>query len=529
MRSAFAYLGTGIATNVAGKTWAPGDVNHVLDEYADQLRQNPDTWKEMNDFGLGPANTCVVLGDSVTENNTYLSLNAVSTGQRGYMTWANILLGSKRLDLLKNAGVSGENSTQILARLGRDVLAYGPSWCVVEGPTNDQPSFMTETQTIANLTSIYTRLLNAGIRVVAMAIIPLGSGHASWSQQLVSRHRRINQWIADYCAATPGMVFVDAWAAVVDSTQTDADPISGYYWDTPGIHPSAKGAHAMGLAIKNALDPFIPARNCLLSSDADDWASDQQTLTTLTGDGSILTATLTAHKRLVGDWVTVAGANEAGFNGLRQVLSVPTSATFTMAGTGSGTATGTVICSGSQNLIDNGLFQLGAGGTGGAGVTATAIAETWTVERVTGTPTVVATLVARADGIGNDQQMVVVSNADGDMIQLRGTDALSRAFVGETVYCEADISVSSTTNLNLLHLHMHLFDGGVQKNFFDGGNGDFTDASPTGNYSGVFRTSAFTYTGANTRLRFQVRARFSGVGGATIKVGRARLVKVLNR
>lgn len=483
-----------------------------------------------SDFAsLMGASTVVVLGNSITANNTYSGATYEATGQRGYMTWANILLGNKRLDVLNNAGVSGENSTQILARLSTDVLAYSPSWCVVEGPTNDQPSFFTETATIANLTAIYTKLLNAGIRVVAMSIIPLGSDHPSWSQQLVSRHRRINQWIADYCAVTPGMVFVDAWVAVVDPTQTDADPVSGYYWDSaPAIHPSAKGAYAMGAAIKAALDPLIPARNCLLSSDADDWASDQQTLTTLTGDGTTLTATLANHKRLPGDWITVAGANEAGFNGLRQIVSVPTGGTFTMAGTGSGAATGTIICSGSQNLIDNGLMQ-GTGGTGGTGITATEIATGWTIERVAGTPTAVATTETRADGVGLDQQIVITSGANGDIIQMRATDALSRAFQGESVYGEAEISVASSANLNLLHLQVNVFDGGVQKSVYDGGHADFTDASPTADYGGVFRTPVFTYTGANTRLRLQIRARFSGIGGATIKVGRARLVKVVPR
>ena len=476
-----------------------------------------------------PANTCVILGDSITANNTYSAATYTATGQRGYMTWANILLGNKRLSILNNAGVSGEDSSDILARVSDDVLAYSPSWCIVQGPTNDQPVYFTETTTIANLTAIYTGLLNAGIRVVAMSIIPLGSDHTSWSQQLLSRHRRINQWIADYCAETPGMVFVDAWAAVVDPAQTDADVLSGYYWDSgPAIHPSAKGAYAIGAAIKTALEGFIPDRNCLLSSDADDWTSDQQTITSLSGDGTTLTATLTAHKRLAGDYVTIAGVTEAGFNGLRKILSVPTSSTFTMAGTGSGAASGTILCSGSQNLIDNGLMQ-GTGGSGGTGITATEVAAGWTIDRVAGTPTAVATTETRSDGVGLDQQIVITSGADGDMVQMYSADVTARVFAGESVYGECAISAASTTNMNLLHLRIQAIDGGTQKNVYDGGHADFTDASPTADYSGVLRTPVFTYSGASTRLIMHIRARFSGVGGATIKVGRARLVKVIDR
>lgn len=473
-----------------------------------------------------PANTAAVLGDSITENNTYTNANSVSHGQRGYLTWANALLGTKRMELLNNAGVSGETTSQILARVRSDVIAYSPSWCIVHAGINDLAGSLLGLSVVTdNLRQIYTQLLNAGIRVVATSIMPVGSTHTNWSQQLHARICAVNQWIAAYAAETPGMVFCDFYGVVTNPTDASANPRSGYYWDTPAVHPSALGAYYLGKALRDVLSPFLYPCPPLNASVVNDWAADVQTITTLTGTGTTLTATLAAHKLKVGDVVTISGANEAGFNGQREVLTVPGTGSFTMAGTGSGTATGTVVCSGSTNLLDEGLFQ-GSGGTGGTGVTGT-VATGWTVDRVAGTPTAACTVDARSDGIGNDQTIVVTSGANGDWMQLRAADVPARAFIGESVYAECEVTVSSITAMNLLQLQLETIDAGSTSHTFDGGHGDFTDAFPTEGYTALLRTPVKTFTGAVTRLRLKVGARFSGAGGATIKVGRARVVKVL--
>lgn len=43
----FRYLGNKVAENIAGKTWLPQDTKDVLDDFADQLREFPDTFFEV--------------------------------------------------------------------------------------------------------------------------------------------------------------------------------------------------------------------------------------------------------------------------------------------------------------------------------------------------------------------------------------------------------------------------------------------------------------------------------------------------
>lgn len=72
---------------------------------------------------------------------------------------------------------------------------------------------------------------------------------------------------------------------------------------------------------------------------------------TLTQTAGTATGTATTHGFSVGEWVYVNGANEAGYNGIVQVLTTPTADTYTYS-VASGTAspaTGTITVT-SQNL-----------------------------------------------------------------------------------------------------------------------------------------------------------------------------------
>ncbi len=72
--------------------------------------------------------------------------------------------------------------------------------------------------------------------------------------------------------------------------------------------------------------------------------ADAITLTSITRAGAVATATKTAHGRAAGSWVDIQGANEAEYNGIFQIATVPTADTFTYAVTGTPTspATGTI-------------------------------------------------------------------------------------------------------------------------------------------------------------------------------------------
>lgn len=69
-------------------------------------------------------------------------------------------------------------------------------------------------------------------------------------------------------------------------------------------------------------------------------------VTSITTSGNVATVTKTAHGRAVGDWVSLEGADQTGYNGIYQVAAVPSADTYTVllqVAPSVTTATGTLI------------------------------------------------------------------------------------------------------------------------------------------------------------------------------------------
>lgn len=216
----------------------------------------------------GLANSLVALGDSITAQSSSgagTSDTASSGNYRwhatGYLGWAQTLL-RHRFALLKNAGVSGQRSDQILARVQTDVVELNPAWCIVLAGTNDILQSISHATLIANLGAIYDALRAAGIRVVACTIPPVNSATTTAQREALYG---ANDFIRDYARTHPDVVVVDWHAAV-------ADPATGA-WITnasgDGVHPSAFGAFRMGQVMANALAPLVPPSLSLLGSNID--------------------------------------------------------------------------------------------------------------------------------------------------------------------------------------------------------------------------------------------------------------------
>lgn len=201
------------------------------------------------------APTFVLLGDSITVQDTNQATSPPSPCSSGYFTWAGIIL--RGLKSLKNAGGSGERTDQMLARLATDVITYSPDWCIVQGGGNDVTQGKTAAQIEASLTSIYAQLLAAGIRVVACTITPtINADTASEKAVLYA----VNAWIRSYARANRGIVLCDWFNAIADATT--GNPATGMTSD--GVHPSPIGALRMGRVLATALDPFITTIDDLL-------------------------------------------------------------------------------------------------------------------------------------------------------------------------------------------------------------------------------------------------------------------------
>jgi lysophospholipase L1-like esterase len=393
--------------------------------------------------------TVALFGDSFSVRNSTTGTLSRDLDW-GYFSWTQALLGAP-FQLVANAGVSGNRTDQMLARMS-DATAYSPDWCFVQGGINDITYGTTAAQIVTNLKSICSQMAAQGINVVLLTVAPNTqvAGNSTKVQQI---NQALREWING--GGGKGIVFVDTYAAMVNPTATTGALATGMSDDS--LHPSAKGAKAMGQAIANALQYLLPSRNFLPSSAGESYDID---------------------------------------NTSKQILANP------LMAAGGGAPTGT----GASGSLPTGW----SGSTGGSGASSA----------VFSTP-------ARADGFGNDAQVVVSGAAASSSVNIRQTGLVGRLAIGDTVYACGEITVSGASDVRQINIGGNVTIDSVTTSF------NALEASGSTNYDQTavtlrFRTNDITLTGASiSSVQFIASVTFgtSGTGAATIKFGRCGLYK----
>lgn len=184
-----------------------------------------------------------------------------TTGAGPQSSWVNygLMLAGQRPTLGYNAGISGNTTAQMLARIQADVIDRAPSYALVDGGTNDLATAVPLATIKTNLAAIYDALTAAGITPIACTIPP----------RLLYRDNtnRLNAWIKTY-AIRNGLPVFDIHTVVADPATGDYK--AGYAGD--GIHPNATAGKALALALRDALT-FIPVGSCYLTGDKGDAAN----------------------------------------------------------------------------------------------------------------------------------------------------------------------------------------------------------------------------------------------------------------
>lgn len=190
------------------------------------------TYAPITPWGLpNSGRTFYTMGDSISANN-FIGLNNYGSAGNNYGLWAH-LLSNSAFRHVGAAATAGYTTAQIRATCLPTVLAAKPTSCVVLGGTNGQASF--PTKEIADLTAIYTALMQAGIIPIACTIPPTNSDPNN------SNKMKLNGWIRRY-ARLNGIPLADFYAVTVDPA--NGQWLSGYTGD--GTHPTTKGSKAMG-------------------------------------------------------------------------------------------------------------------------------------------------------------------------------------------------------------------------------------------------------------------------------------------
>jgi lysophospholipase L1-like esterase len=465
------------------------------------------------------------------DQNSIVAINHGQQTDQSWFHWFNSRLRG-RFKLLNNGGVSGANTKQIAQLVDSEVIAYSPHFCFVLSGTNDASQSIPLTQTCSNLETIYTRLVNAGITVVALTIPPLGAAYSSFAQ---ASHRiaAINQWIRDYADAHPGILLVDTWAALVDSTSTTGAAATDML-GSDGVHQTALGAKTMGDAIYDIMSDLIPPSRSAHAGVFDSYGLSAVTVT-LDRVANLVTATATNHGFGAGDEILVTGATPSDLNGSFTILS-RTANTFTYQAPGAnGAGSGTILAGTNKNLFDYGLFHTATGGTVTAPASGTA-ATGVSVSRGGGA-TVVASVVSaptewHPGGVsaGNAQRIVVTSSADGDTATIRSQAAQlsSRLLAGHRYYAECHVKLTNVSGANLSGLNFDLVFVIDSVTYIWRAFDANTSVFPTSDVTLFLRTAPIKVpSGTMTDQYWRVLPEFSASGTAiTIDVGRVRVVQV---
>ena len=191
---------------------------------------------------LAPGSVKVVLiGDSITE--LWASSHNEFFTSRGYL----------------GRGISGQVSTQMLARFSQDVIALGPEVVVINAGTNDiaenQGTYNQE-RTLEAIVAMVRLAQANGIKPVLSSVLP-ASGFR-WRPEIKDAQEKItalNARIREFAEANK-LLYVDYYSALLSPDRTGLD----IRYSKDGVHPVIDGYLLMEPLVTEAVDKALSSR-----------------------------------------------------------------------------------------------------------------------------------------------------------------------------------------------------------------------------------------------------------------------------
>ena len=182
----------------------------------------------------------VFIGDSITES--WAPQFATFFPGKGYV----------------GRGISGQTTTQILARFQHDVVQLHPQVVVILAGTNDiaqNGGPVTLEMIEDNLASMADIARAHRIRVVLSSVLPAADFHWRRGLQPAPKIAALNQWIKLYAART-GAVYLDYHSAMADSAGGLRADLTG-----DGVHPNLAGYRVMAPLAERAIRTALGRRS----------------------------------------------------------------------------------------------------------------------------------------------------------------------------------------------------------------------------------------------------------------------------
>jgi lysophospholipase L1-like esterase len=151
-------------------------------------------------------------------------------------------------------GVSGQNTTQMLARFDKDIVDLNPKVVVIMGGTNDLAQGVTKKQILANLSAMAEKADAAGIKVVLCSVTPCNDNYSKLSPKNKGPHIiELNGMIKEY-VDSKGFTYCNYWPALVADDQLALHPDYRLY---DNLHPGPDGYDVMEAIIKPIIDSLL--------------------------------------------------------------------------------------------------------------------------------------------------------------------------------------------------------------------------------------------------------------------------------
>jgi len=258
---------------------------------------------------------------------------------RAFTGWEPLgVAGTTRYFRGLNAGVSGQNCAQILARKEFLVDQLDCDLVIIDCGTNDMGS-QTKEYIQSAREELCDYFLNAGIAVVLLPV--LSRAVSSWPANGTQRKKAawINSRSRHFCQSRKGCYIFDWNAQWVDSANANGEPFVGASSD--GIHFNPAGAVAVGEALAKFLATLLPPAQPRVWSQNDVYDATENpfgnlltnqfcTGTTGTRTGATVTGSVASNMRveLSSGNATVACSKETRTDnrGDYQVMAITTAA-----------------------------------------------------------------------------------------------------------------------------------------------------------------------------------------------------------
>jgi lysophospholipase L1-like esterase len=202
-------------------------------------------------------NTVVALGDS---RAAQIHADGIFKNKTGYNHFSvgNALAGNRAI-LLRNFGVSGDRTDQILTRLKPAIDTGAYVLYIIAGCNDIAQNYPTATTSGVTAFANIKLMIDAGVDNGMLPLVVLEPGANNMTPAMIGQLMILQELLREYAETCPHMVLFDLPAAIYNmaATSTTALALLG---TVDGVHEGSLGGYLGGKAFAQILTAIMPPR-----------------------------------------------------------------------------------------------------------------------------------------------------------------------------------------------------------------------------------------------------------------------------